>query len=317
VGGLEICFNIAGGKLAFIIELEHMVSITLKQIDTIRAGNYRRTKTLRVQTIEQARRFVNDVGFCFFWPIQGVELPNLFHAIAGRVRDVPNEHNDPDISKCWGWKDQSLGQKRWYYGKLLHKKATMVSMALLPAFYALSPNFGSDEDYLQDYEAGLLSFEAKSIFEVLMKSGPMDTVKLRKESRLSAEASKATFERALVELQGTLRILPVGVAEAGAWRYAFVYDLVTRHLPDLPAQAQRITRGEARTRLVTQLLDNVVVATEPEIQRVFRVFKPTRSELEKTLADLVASKKAIQTTIKGLPGQPYVSTKAIKLMRKD
>ena len=195
-----------------------MVSITSKQIDLIRTHTYRRTKERRVQTIEQAERFVNEVGFCFFWPIQGVELPNLFHAIAGRVRNVPNEHDDPDISKCWGWKDQSLGQKRWYYGKLLHKKATMISMAMLPAFYALSPNFGSDEDYLQDYEAGLLSFESKNIFETLLKNGPMDTVKLRKESHLSAESSKTTFERSLVELQGTLRILPVGVAEAGAWR---------------------------------------------------------------------------------------------------
>jgi hypothetical protein len=293
-----------------------MVSITLKQIDTLRAHTYRRTKIRRVQTIEEAERFVNAVGFCFFWPIQGVEMPNLFHAIAGRVRSIPNEHDDPDISKCWGWKDQSLGQKRWYYGKLLHKKATMISMALLPAFYALSPNFGSDEDYLQDYEAGLLSFEAKSIFETLLNKGPMDTVRLRKESRLSAESAKTTFERSLVELQGTLRILPVGIAEAGAWRYSFIYDLVTRHLPDLPSQAQQIPRREARAQLVTQLLDNVVAATQPEIQRVFHVFKLTRSELEKTMTDLLESKKVAQMAVKGLPGQAYVSAKAARQAAK-
>ncbi len=293
-----------------------MSTITKKKIETLRAQIYRRTPGRRVQTIEAAEQFVNDVGFCFFWPIQGVELPNLFHAIAGRVRAVPNEHDDPDISKCWGWKDQSLGKRRWYYGKLLHKKATMISMALLPAFYALSPNFGSDEDYLQDYEAGLLSWEAKNIFEALLKNGPMDTVRLRKESRLSAESAKTTFERSLVELQGMLRILPVGIAEAGAWRYAFIYDLVTRHLPDLPAQAQRIPRSEARTRLVTQLLDNVGAAAQTEIQRVFHVFKLTKDELERTLADLVESKKVIQTTVKGLPGEPYVSAKAVKLIGK-
>ncbi len=292
-----------------------MVSITSKQIDLIRTHTYRRTKERRVQTIEQAERFVNEVGFCFFWPIQGVELPNLFHAIAGRVRNVPNEHDDPDISKCWGWKDQSLGQKRWYYGKLLHKKATMISMAMLPAFYALSPNFGSDEDYLQDYEAGLLSFESKNIFETLLKNGPMDTVKLRKESHLSAESSKTTFERSLVELQGTLRILPVGVAEAGAWRYAFIYDLVSRHLPNLPAQAQGISRSEARTKLVKQHLDNVGAASQTEIQRVFHVFKLTKVEMERTLAELVESKKIIQAPIKGLTGEPYISVKALKLIK--
>src|SRR5574337_437516 len=289
-----------------------MSTITKKQIETLRAHIYRRTPGRRVQTIEAAEKFINEVGFCFFWPIQGIELPNLFHAIAGRVRAVPNEHDDPDISKCWGWKDQSLGQRRWYYAKLVHKKATMVSMAFLPAFYALSPNFGGEEDYLEDYQAGLMSFEAKSILEALMKTGPMDTVRLRRESRLSAESAKSTFERALVELQTAMRILPVGVAEAGAWRYSFVYDLVPRHLPELPAQARQISRREARSRLVSQHLDNVVAATQAEIQRVFSIFKLTRSEWERTLADLLESGVVTQEKVNGLQGQAYVSVKALR-----
>ena len=292
-----------------------MTKFTLKQIETLRAYIYHRTKARRVQTIEEAEQFINEVGFCFFWPIQGVEMPNLFQAIAGRVRAVPNAHDDPDISKCWGWKDQSLGQRRWYYAKLLHKKATMISMAFLPAFYALSPNFGGDDDYLRDYEAGLLSWEAKNIFEALTKTGPLDTVRLRRESRLSAESSKSIFERALVELQSTMRILPVGIAEAGAWRYSFIYDVVTRHLPDLPGQAQRIPRSDARTQLVTRLVDNVVAATQPQIQRAFSVFKLTRSEMDRTLAELLETGQVIRTTIKGLSDQTLVSSRAVELMR--
>lgn len=289
-----------------------MSPITKKQIETLRAHIYRRTPGRRVQTIEAAEKFINDVGFCFFWPIQGAELPNLFHAIAGRVRAVPNEHDDPDISKCWGWKDQSLGQRRWYYAKLLHKKATLVSMAFLPTFYALSPNFGGEEDYLEDYEAGRMSFEAKNILESLMKTGPMDTVRLRRESRLAAESAKSTFERSLVELQTAMRILPVGVAEAGAWRYSFVYDLVPRHLPELPARARKISRREARSRLVTRQLDNVVAATQAEIQRMFGIFKLTRSEWERTLADLLESGAVIQEKVTGLQGETYVSVKALR-----
>jgi hypothetical protein len=74
-----------------------MSTITKKQIETLRAHIYRRTPGRRVQTLEAAEKFIDQVGFCFFWPIQGVELPNLFHAIAGRVRAVPNEHDDPVI----------------------------------------------------------------------------------------------------------------------------------------------------------------------------------------------------------------------------
>ena len=43
-----------------------------------------------------------------------------------------------------------------------------------------------------------------------------------------------------------LKILPIGVAEAGAWNYAFVYEILQRHFPDLPEQAQPIKRSETR-----------------------------------------------------------------------
>jgi len=67
--------------------------------------------------------------------------------------------------------------------------------------------------------------EAKTIYEVIRDGGAMDTVRLRREARMAAESSKARFEKALTDLQKGLKILPVGVAEAGAWRYAFVYEL--------------------------------------------------------------------------------------------
>jgi len=230
---------------------------------------------------------VEAMGFCHFWPIKGVELPNLFHAIAGRVRAVPNEHDDPDISKCWGWKDQSLGKKWWYYGKLLNRRATLVSLAELPYFYALSENFGDLDDYLQEYQDGRLTAEARAIYEALLTHGPLDTVRLRREARLSAASAKSRFERALTELQVGLKVLPVGVAEAGAWRYAFVYDILARHFPNLPEQARQIGRSQARQALVWRYLENVVASDRGMIGRVFRVLKWTPTELERTLATLL------------------------------
>jgi len=119
-----------------------LTTMTAEWVAEQREHNYRRTPARRVQTVEEVRAFVQEAGFCHFWPIQGVEMPNLFHAIAGRVRSVPNEHDDPDIGKCWGRKDESLDKHWWYYGKLIRRRATMVSLDLLPAFYACSDNFG-------------------------------------------------------------------------------------------------------------------------------------------------------------------------------
>ncbi|MBC7250889.1 MAG: winged helix DNA-binding domain-containing protein [Anaerolineae bacterium] len=243
--------------------------VTPDEIKRRRDFNYRRTPERRVRTVEEARAFVEEVGFCHFWPIKGVELPNLFHAIAGRVRPVPMEHDDPDISKCWGWKDDALDKKWWYYGKFLRRKATFISLKELPYFYALSENYGSLDDYLQEYEDGLLTAEAKAIYEAILEHGPLDTIRLRREARMSAQSAKSAFERALVELQVGLKILPVGIAEAGAWRYAFIYELLPRWFPDIPERARAIGRGEAQRHILRRYLQSVVVATPAQVARLF------------------------------------------------
>jgi hypothetical protein len=252
-----------------------------------REERYCRTADRRIQTVDQARAFVERVGFCFLWPIKGIEMPSLFHAIAGRARRVPNKHNDPDLSKCWSWKDRALGKQWWYYGKLLRRKATLISLDLLPAFYACSDNYGSLDDYEEEYRAGTLTAEAKRVYEALLEQGPLDTVRLRRESHMAAESAKSRFERALVELQVGFKVLPVGVAEAGAWRYAFVYELVQRHYPDLPLQARNVQRSQARRMLVTRYLENVVVAERGMLERVFHVLRWTKRELDATLGALV------------------------------
>jgi len=277
-----------------------------------REFNYRRTPERRLHTVEEARTFVEAVGFCHFWPIKGIETPNLFHAIAGRVRPVPNVHDDPDLSKCWSWKDRALGERWWYYGKLLRRRATFVSLALLPAFYACSSNYGDLDDYLEEYHDGRLTAEARWIYEALLEHGPLDTVRLRKEARMSTESAKSRFERALAELQVGLKVLPVGVAEAGAWRYAFVHDIVQRHFPALPDQARHIKRSEARQTLVARYLDNVVAADRNMIGRVFHVLNWSKTELEWTLASLLQKETIREVKIKGEKRPQLFSARALE-----
>ena len=231
---------------------------------------YRRRMNLRVTTKEQAIDFVNDVGFCFLFPIQGVEMPSLWDAIAGRVMKTTNKHTGYEIERTWGWKDDSLDKKQWYYGKLLRHKATLVSLKFLPNFYALSENYGDYEhDYLEEYRLGQLTAEAKQVYEALLKHGALDAVRLRRESRLSSEANKGRFDKALTDLQVGLKVLPVGIAPVGAWRYAFIYELLPRWLPDIPDRARKIGRAEARRKVLDQYLRNVIGISIPSAARVF------------------------------------------------
>jgi hypothetical protein len=99
-----------------------------------------------------------------------------------------------------------------------------------------------------------MTAEAKAIYKAPLEHGPLDTVRLRREARMSAESAKSRFNRAQVELQVGLKVLPIGVAEAGAWRYAFVYEIMQQHLPDLPKQARPIGRAAARRALVSRYI---------------------------------------------------------------
>ena len=197
--------------------------ITAETIDAYRAKSYQPERWLA--TVDQAVKFVQDRGFMFFWPIKGIEFPSLWTAVAGD-RPVANEHDDPG-HVTWGWKDQMLGKREWYYAKMLRKKATLISLEVAPYFYALTENYGDPEqDYLIQYEAGRLKQENKLVYEALLRNGPMDTVALRRKVGLTSKESKYRFERALLELQADMKILPTGVAEASAWNYAFTDDRI-------------------------------------------------------------------------------------------
>ena len=93
------------------------------------------------------------------------------------------DHDDPG-HRTWGWKDDSLGKKYWYYAKLLRHRATFVSLDMIPNFYALSPNYGDPfQDYLMQYEEGKLTQESKLVYEALIKEGALDTLSLKKAAR--------------------------------------------------------------------------------------------------------------------------------------
>lgn len=218
-------------------------------------------------TFEEAIAFVRARGFIFFWPVQGMDLPSLWTAVAGE-RPVADAHDDPGHI-TWGWKDESLGKRIWYYAKVLRRKGTFLSLEFAPYFYALSENYGNpEEDYLLAYEEGRLTQSAKQVYETLLREGPLDTLSLRKAARLS-NAKDSEFNRALEDLQADFKILPVSIAEAGAWKYAYRYDITARHWPDLPEQARVISEGEARQKLVEAYFASVGAAQPQAISKLF------------------------------------------------
>jgi predicted transcriptional regulator len=244
-----------------------MPILDLKKLKSHRARTFRLPPFSRVASPRAALAYINTRGFIYFWPIKGIDLPSLWTAVAGN-RVVADKHDDPGHI-TWGWKDDALGKKKWYYAKILRRKATMISLEIAPYFYALSENYGSpDEDYLLAYEEGRLTQAAKQVYEALLKEGALNTIELRSASKLT-NARESEFNRALEALQADFKILPVGVAEVGAWRYAFVYEIVPRHYSELVEQARFINEAQARRKLAELYFQSVGAAQERDVNKLF------------------------------------------------
>ena len=243
------------------------MTINLKKLNTLRIQTFRLPPTKRLSSPSQALTFVNARGFIYFWPIKGIDLPSLWTAVAGD-RPVADKHDDPGHI-TWDWKDGALDKKIWYYAKILRGKATMISLEVVPYFYALSENYGApEEDYLIAYHEGRLTQAAKQLYETLLDNGALNTLDLRKKAKLS-NAKDSEFNKALEQLQRDLKILPVGVAQAGSWNYSHIYQIVPRHFPDLPEQARVITESQARTKLLELYFASVGAAQLRDVTKLF------------------------------------------------
>jgi hypothetical protein len=274
--------------------------LPIAALQVFRARTFRTAPGQRVTNRDEAVEFVNARGFVYFWPIRETLLPSLWVAVAGD-RPVADEHDDPG-HVTWGWKDSLLGSRAWYYAKVLRKRATMIAIAAAPYFYALSDNFGApEEDYLTLYEQGRLTLESKTLFEVLLDKGPLDTVALRREAHMTSQESDARFNKALADLQAGFKIIPVRVAQAGAWNYAFVYDLVHRVYPELLDQARYIGELDARQKLAELYFRSVGSAQLRDLIRLFGWQPPEAEQVVERLIKAGVVQRDVK--IEGQPGE--------------
>ncbi len=253
------------------------------KLEKLRDQIYRRTKSHRVKTINEAARFIDRVGFCLLFAsahAPRIELPSLFEAVKGR-RDAHIEDWDEDSDRIWVWKNDLPAAKRAYYGKALAGKPVFVSLKMLPYLVALNAR-----DVREEYRHGRISHEAKRVYDALHERGPMPTMALRTAAGFGRDTNR--FHRALDDLQRALVVLPVGaVIERGAWA-SQIFGLVAQWFPCEVDRAERIDVGEARREIVRRYVQTVVAAKTALIARLFGV---PRADVSIAADELIAKKK--------------------------
>jgi len=244
------------------------MTLTMEKIERLRDQTFCRTPLLQLRDINDAERFVNDVGFCFAFKMNKSELPCMWHAAAGRRDPVYPLHvqHDPYFGLVWNAKDALAAEKKVYYGKALKKRPTFISLEFLPAFYRLLKRKNNAEDWLADYMRGELSAAAKRIMEAIWEQSPQVTSELKMASNMAHPSKRAIFDKAMAELQAKMYIVKIGEFYDP---FTFLWEVMDRRFADEIAIAKSMSVTEAQDKILLKYFHVRWAASEKEIQRLF------------------------------------------------
>ena len=109
------------------------------EIEDYRDARWMRSETQPVNTVEQAERFIEQVGFAACLTDSRQPGPSLYIAVCGR-RDAIKPRNvqkDPESSHTWRLKDGLMKRDRVYYAKLSRSRAMFLAPRMIPYFNTL------------------------------------------------------------------------------------------------------------------------------------------------------------------------------------
>jgi len=240
-------------------------------IEDFRDRSWRREGTLQVQTALEAERFIEQVGFAACLTDSRRPGPSLYVAVCGRRDAVMprNVQKDDEASRTWVLKDALIGRGRVYYAKLAGGRAVFMAPRMVPAFHAV---WGMR----RPEESRRLSRSARAILRVLRREWEMATADLRKETGI---VDRATFTRALDELQAAMLVIPSAVYYEP--KFTYVYELAVGRFPD--ALRKRVGRATALREIARCFLAGAGMTIPGELARVIGVSRPEAGRANRAL----------------------------------
>jgi hypothetical protein len=216
-----------------------------------------------VKTADALVRMVNELGLCFaFTGESAYPIPAAFDHLDTRSDGRKWEW-------MWGWKDELAEKKRVYYGKLLVRKPTFVSMKMLPTFYATFGRAGDADDHLEDVRAGRLSEIARRVIEFLAVNGETQTKRMRSALGITSQEGKSDYTKAIEELQRLMYVARVRAVGEGREDYNYTYDLFVHRYPETVRAAERASSADAMSALLAHFLSLAGGVTERQVAKLF------------------------------------------------
>jgi hypothetical protein len=241
-----------------------------------------------VRTLDDARGFLESVGFCLMYPMRpALLLPTFVGAWVGADDKLPmrqHAYNDLRAKEATELMVRALRDQAAYEAPLIDENnAFLLAPSVFPYFYSLvgernpkqAPATGARSPY---------SPLACDAFEIIRRCGPISKTKLGET--LGGSVSNAGLDRALSELWGKLRITRVDytVEEGSVW------DELSRWAPDVVREGVGISVPEALSALVSKYLDCVIAVDGGEVENFLAQFVP-RTRVKEAIHALLAARE--------------------------
>lgn len=271
-------------------------TITLPQINAARAKLNRLNDGRRIRDDQGACRFIAERGFVLLMPLDGVPLPSLSRA------DEAEPWNGFAITdRAWAWKETLPGKKLCAYSKLIHGRGTFIDWGIYPSFLRV---YGPDGDIDYEWENGRLNRAERDLYQIVARSGPIDSHELWREAKPIFEGKRHHFTAALERLQSGFFLTVAGGSLEG-WTL-HTWDLVERQAP--PEVLRKLPRTEeARINILHQTFQNCLAAPERQLRSILR-WQP--EDLKRTVAALRNEGWLTEVAIPG-ESQPWLMMKGI------
>jgi len=241
-----------------------------------------------VRTLDEAREFIESVGFCLMYPLKPPVLaPTFIGAWTGSPERLPTWQHafaDPRAQEATDLMVRLLRERGAYEANLFDENnAFLVAASIFPYFYALvgernprqAPKPGPRSEYSQ------LVCDA---YEIIRRNGPVSKQKLQEQ--LGGSISLAALDHALGELWSRLRITRVDYkpGEGAFW------DVLYRWSPDAVREGIGLSVAESLSALLSKYLDCVIAADQQEVETFFDSFVP-RSRVREAVNALLSARE--------------------------
>ncbi len=240
-----------------------------------------------VRTLDDARGFIESVGFCLTYPSRPpMLLPTFVGAWYGSDERLPRHRAflDPEARDATDLMIRLLRDKSAYEANLSDENnALLISASIFPYFYTLvgerNPKHAPQPGPRSPY-----SELACDTYQVIHRKGPITKLKLLEE--VGKGISVPALDKSLAELWSKLRIIRVDYDEReGAW-----WDVLHRWSPQAVSEGVNFSVGEALSALLSKYLDCVIAADRQELESFFGNFVP-RSKVREAVNALLSARE--------------------------